>query len=324
MDAGGNRHPRCVVGLGEALFDCFPERSVLGGAPVNAVVHASALLRSVGGEALPATRIGSDELGERFVREMLRRGVPRRAVQRDPSRATGRVDVRPGQSGEPSYEFAAGVAWDALEFDSSWRALASACDAVVFGTLAQRSSASAEAIGRFLETATQSVRLFDVNLRGEFWSADVLDRGLRLATAAKCNEDELAVVSDAVGLSESEPRERVAALCETYRLEWFALTRGSAGTAVCRAGEWHERPVSRFTRLPEADNVGAGDACSAGLLAGALVGYSIDETLDLANGLGAFVASQPGATPTLPVTLSNGFARLARERVKQPASDRLV
>ena len=83
-------------------------------------------------------------------------------------------------------------------------------------------------------------------------------------------------------------------------LSVVVVTHGERGTEwVTRHGSVRGA-VARFDRQPEADNVGAGDACSAGLLWGWLNGWQPEQTVTLANRLGAFVASRPGATPPIP------------------------
>jgi len=295
-----------VVGLGEALFDCFPDRTVLGGAPINVAVHAAALLGPSGEAAVPATRVGTDELGDRFFREITQRGVSVDYVQRDPERPTGRVAVTLDDGGHASYDFEKHSAWDALEFDQRLQDLAARCDAVAYGTLAQREPASRETIRAFVAAAEGALRLFDVNLRQDYYSREVLDASLRLATAVKINEEELGVVCGAVGLAEPpEPGADGQAdqLIEAYGLDWLALTRGAEGTVVYAEGAKHTSPPAPFDPAPDADTVGAGDACCAGLLCGRLLGWSIPDTLELANRLGAFVAGRPGATPELPAEL---------------------
>jgi len=61
-----------------------------------------------------------------------------------------------------------------------------------------------------------------------------------------------------------------------------------------------EGAPTSFPLSKNADSVGAGDACTAALLTGRLLGRDWQATLDLANRHGAYVASQPGATPPLP------------------------
>lgn len=293
-----------VVGIGEALFDCFPDRIVLGGAPINVAIHANALVGPGGGAGVPVTRVGKDENGQRFFTEARQRGLDIRYVQTDEQRATGRVDVLLDAHGHAEYRFGADNAWDALEYSTSLAALAGRCNAVAFGTLGQRSPVSRQTISRFLSDAQQAIRLFDVNLRQDFYSAEVLDHSLQLATAAKLNEDELLQANQLLELRQSSDTDEVAfQLAAAYQLDWLALTRGAKGTVLYAKGTRYTGEPSTCQLHSEADSVGAGDACCAGLLCGMLLGWKIEETLMLANRLGAYVASQPGATPALPSDL---------------------
>lgn len=293
-----------VVGLGESLFDCFGDREVLGGAPLNVAVHAAALLRPFGGGAAVATRIGCDDLGNRLLRELDERGVDTRFVQRDERLPTGSVEVSINSEGDADYHFLTPSAWDALEPSEAFDDLATRCAAVVFGTLGQRADASRSAIEAFLLNAPQAVRLFDLNLRQEYYSAELIHRSLDLASAAKLNEEEAETLSNLLDFDTNSSLDDIAAsLIDRHQLDWLAITRGRRGTLLRTPDARHEGEPIRFDPHPEVDNVGAGDACSAGLLFGALQGWPPDRTVALANRLGAYVASQPGATPELPETL---------------------
>lgn len=293
-----------VVGIGEVLFDCFPDREVLGGAPINVAIHADALLGKHGGAGVPVTRVGADARGEQVLYEASARGLDTRYVQFDRTLPTGRVEVSLDPDGHAEYVFDPNGAWDALAYDAPLAALAGRCDAVAFGTLGQRTLASRETIRQFLGHAPQALRLFDVNLRQAFFNAEVIDSSLRLASAAKLNEEEVDVVSrlldlDAVGAADERPHMLAAA----YGLDWLVVTRGAMGVTLYADGECHNEAPAAFDPLPGADSVGAGDACCAGLLCGFLHGLPIQKTLGLANRLGAYVAERPGATPALPDSL---------------------
>lgn len=297
-------HPFTIVGLGESLFDVFPDRAILGGAPLNVAHHAHQLCSASGGRGVVASRVGTDKLGLRMLEELRVRNLSAEFVQIDNAHPTGRVDISLS-NGEPTYDFLADVAWDHLEWTPEWRRLAETCDAVVFGTLAQRCPTSRATVQRFVETARQAVRLFDVNLRVTFFDADSLRRGAELATAIKLNADELPVVRQLLGLAGDgrQPRDDARRLLQTFEssgLRSVVVTHGEQGTELLTRDAVVFGPVARFERHPHADNVGAGDACSAGLLWGWLNGWLPERTVTLANRLGAFVASQPGATPLLP------------------------
>lgn len=299
-------NPPLVVGLGESLFDCFPDRMLLGGAPVNVAVHAQRMLAEVGGEAIAATRVGDDDLGAKYLDEVRRRGLDVSAVQLDAIHPTGTVTVQIDEAGHASYVFASDVAWDHLQFTDGWRALAESCGGVAFGTLAQRETQSRETIHQFLTAASGAFRLFDVNLRGDFYTAEVIEQSLRHASAVKLNEDELPLVCQLLEFDNpatSTTDDQAEAVRTKFGLMWVALTQGARGTALYTAGGRVEGAPVKLPPHPHADTVGAGDAASASLLIGQLLGWPPERMLRLANHAGAFVATQPGATPQLPAAV---------------------
>jgi fructokinase len=296
-----------IVGLGEALFDVFPDgRQVLGGAPLNAAVHAHqmAAMLGAGGCGIPASRIGQDELGGRLLGELTARGVPTIGLQHDPDRPTGQVRVTL-QGNEPTYEIVEDAAWDRLEFTDDWRDLARACAAVCFGTLAQRSPPARMSIERFLESAPHAIRMLDVNLRQHYFSAELIRRSCEWATVVKLNEHELPRVHQLLGLTSGTASldEQAALLRVEFGLQAVVLTRGALGTALYTAGGKTQGEPVRFPPQPDADSVGAGDACAAGILIGMLLGWPAARIVALANTVGAYVAAQAGATPELPLGL---------------------
>lgn len=291
-----------VVGLGEALWDVLPSGKVLGGAPLNVACHAHALLQRRAGRGVVASRVGRDALGDEAVQALAARGVETQFVQRDASHATSTVTVEL-RDGQPTYTFAPDIAWDHLEFTSEWRELAARCDAVCYGTLAQRSQPSRATIWQFLDAAPQAIRLFDVNLRQGFYDGESIVEGCRRATIVKLNDEELAVVAECLRLPDGPVGERLARLRETYALTAVVFTRGARGTLLVTNDAVIDPPPASYPKRPNADSVGAGDACSAGVLAGFLAGMPPTQTANLANQMGAFVASQHGATPELPAAL---------------------
>lgn len=291
-----------IVGLGEALFDCFPDRDIMGGAPLNLAVHADQILKSLDGRGVVVTRVGHDKLGHQILDGLLHRDMDVTHVQVDREHPTGTVRVTVDSHGNASYAFAADVAWDHLEWTPRWLELAQSCDAVCFGTLAQRSATSRQTIEQFLEHAPQALRLFDVNLRLDFYSTDIIERSLQLASAVKLNDSELPKVSNALGLhvpaTDSDTQARQ--IIERFALDWLALTRGPLGTVVYAGGTKCVGEQFSFPRAKNADTVGAGDASGAALVVGFLLSWPVQQTVNLANRIGAYLASQPGATPKLP------------------------
>ena len=286
-----------IVGLGEALVDVFPDGEFIGGAPMNVAVHA----RQLGNAGVVVSRVGRDERGDRILAELAACGLDTATVQIDQEMPTGTVAVRFNEQGEPEYEIVADVAWDALRYDDNLHGIALETHAVCFGTLAQRHEQSRGAIYRFLEAAQSAIRLFDVNLRQDAYTAEILTTSFQYADAAKFNIDELGELVRLFELAGESDR-AISRLIAMFNLRWVALTRGAAGTAVFTARHKHDaEPVAASASIGDA--VGAGDATSAALLHGAVRSWPWDRTLTLANQLGAHVASQPGACPPLTDTI---------------------
>ena len=290
--------PLTIVGLGEAVFDIFPDRAVLGGTSLNLAVQAHQLLRGLGGRGVLLSRIGRDKLGQRLLDEFAARQLPTELLQLDDAHPTGQVIVH-FEGGSPRFEIVLDCAWDHIAFGPREAALAAQCSAVSFGSMAQRHPTARAATARFLADAPQALRMFDVNLRMDLYSADVLEAGCRMARLVKLNEDELPIVSRLLGVAGENADAQAQALRRRFDLEAVIYTRGVRGTVAYTGDGAVERPVAGFAPLPGADAVGAGDACCAGLLVGRLLGRDWPTTVELANRMGAFVASRPTATPPL-------------------------
>jgi fructokinase len=288
-----------IVGLGEVLWDVYPDAARFGGAPANFACHAA----SLDAESWLASSVGVDQLGERALDTLRQHGVESACVARDAKHPTGRVDVTLDSLGRGSYEFADNTAWDHLAWSDALDSLARRCDAVCFGTLAQRSSQSRDTIQQFVKaTPFSALRMFDVNLRKQFYDAAVMDRSLRLATALKLNEEELPIVARLCGVNESNPRDAMRALMNMYSLRLVALTRGPDGAILIADAEESTSPALT-TRV--VDTVGAGDAFTAAVVIDFLAGLPLADVNARANAVASFVCSQPGAVAALPDYLRN-------------------
>lgn len=290
---------RIIVGLGEVLWDVFPDGPRFGGAPAN---FACSIAELAGDrvESAMASSVGIDELGNLALEELHGHGVDTRCVTQI-HRPTGRVDVTLDASASASYVFAVDTAWDNLSWSIDLESLAARADAVCFGTLGQRSAASREVICRFLRaTRPDCLRMFDINLRPPFWSEEVVLQSLELAGSLKLNDAELPVLAEMLGLHGGE-RAVLEQLPGLYPLELVALTRGAKGSLLLsRTGECSELP-GNTTKV--VDTVGAGDAFTAALVLGRLDQRSLAEINTWANRVAAYVCSQPGATPHFPGSL---------------------
>ncbi|MFN2570083.1 MAG: carbohydrate kinase [Gemmatimonadales bacterium] len=281
------------------LWDVFPDGAHFGGAPANVVVHAARF----GAEAMMISAVGEDARGDEAVKRLAAFGVDTSAVARLADHPTGVVRVSVDAAGVPSYDIAAGSAWDCVPWSAAVERAAQRADAICFGTLAQRSPVSRMTIRRAIAATRETAwRLFDVNLRQSYYDVGLVVASLELANAVKLNDEELPVVARLCGLAGGSPVEQLRALCQRFGLRLTALTRGARGSVLVSAGDVWESPAPR-TKV--ADTVGAGDAFTAALLVGTLGGASLETVNRHANLVAAYVCSQPGATPVIPASLGH-------------------
>jgi fructokinase len=249
----------------------------------------------LGDEGHVASRVGSDSLGQETLGKMKSLGGEIEFLQIDPQHPTGTAVVELDTSGQPKFTITPDVAWDFLEWMPAWNELAKQADVICFGTLAQRSAQSRTTIQRFLKsTPSSALCVFDVNLRQNFFSAELIRDSLQLAQLVKLNHEELPVVAKLLDLKYDVAEGAAQRLLETYNLKLVCVTRGGNGSLLVTPSisSSHEG-----FRVNVVDAVGAGDAFTACLVHHFLRGASLDRINESANKFAAWVASQPGATP---------------------------
>jgi len=301
------KEPHLVLGIGELLWDIVPDGMRLGGAPANFAVMAARL----GNHAAILSRIGRDDLGRQAIDRLDPMPVETGFLQVDQLHETGRVTVS-FADGEPHYTIHEPAAWDFLELSDEWVQFAARADAICFGSLAQRNQQARQTIQTLAaEASSTCIRVFDVNLREPFYSAEVLEESLQLATVVKMNDVEAPLVLDLLDLTIEEapgPGEtlstpeylRAAAerlLADFPSLQMVAATRGSRGSLLVTRDEWDEHPGFP---VKVADGIGAGDAFTAAMTHYMLRGADLATLNEAGNRWGGWMASQSGAMPALP------------------------
>ena len=286
---------RIIVGLGEALWDCLPEGRKLGGAPANFAYHTS----QFGNEAYAVSAVGNDELGDEtiqaFEEKKLNYALPRVDFP------TGTVQVTLDGDGIPSYDIKEGAAWDNIPFTPELEALARRSRAVCFGSLAQRSEVSRQTIYRFLDsTPKDCLRIFDINLRQNFYSKEIIRESLRRCNILKINDEELVIIGRMFGYPGMDFENKCWLILGKYNLDILVLTCGVNGSYVFSKGamSYYETP-----KVKVADTVGAGDSFTGSFVASLLAGKPVAEAHRIAVNVSAYVCTQNGAMPQLPEEL---------------------
>jgi fructokinase len=296
-----------VIGVGEVLWDLLLTGPQLGGAPANFAYHAHAL----GAQAQVITRVGKDDYGREIIRRFHEMGLPETGVQVDETAPTGTAKVALSGNGLAHFTIQENVAWDCIAMTDEAAAVARRADAICFGSLAQRCEASRHTIQQLVAaTPPDALRVFDINMRQQFYSRDVVEKSFRLANVLKLNDDELPRLADMLSLTGST-EDQIGQLAQTFSLRLVALTRGPNGSLLYQKDNnndevrWSDCP-SRPVKV--VDTVGAGDSFTAALVLGLLRKMDLDEVNTIANEVARYVCSQPGATPTMPVEFAQRFS----------------
>jgi fructokinase len=306
--------PHLILGIGELLWDILPGGMRLGGAPANFAVMAGRL----GNHAVILSRVGRDDLGRQAIERLNLMPVETSFLEVDPFHETGRVTVSL-EGGEPRYTIHEPAAWDFLELTDEWIRLAARADAICFGSLAQRNPRARKSIQALAAAASPAcIRVFDVNLRKPFYSTEVIEQSLGLASVIKMNDAEAPLLLDLLGLSvagsaatsETPPPQkylRAAAerlLAEYPSLRTVAITRGGSGSLLVTREQWNLHPGFP---VKIADGIGAGDAFTAAIAHYMLRGADLPTLNEAGNRWGGWVASQSGAMPALPDSVRNAI-----------------
>lgn len=302
-DPDGPGPGRSVAVIGEALVDVYPDGSqVPGGAPFN----VARWLAAFGLPTLLITRIGQGDAAAACLQTELRRfGLQGPGVQIDAQRPTGLVQVLPAPEGH-RFEIAPDSAWDHLDAAAAAPLLAAATPAIVcFGSLALRHPHSRAAITELVAAARPALRLVDLNLRDVPGLRALAAAALGMADWVKLNEDELRQVlawfvgpqPAADALESPAAPASLAALASRFGLRRLIVTLGEHGWASFDAQGRRDAggPAPPVPRLQ--DTVGAGDAFTAGVIAGLMQGRPLAEAGQTATELASAVCGWRGALP---------------------------
>lgn len=284
-----------IIGIGEILWDVYGDKKFLGGAPANFAIHCQQL----GNNGIIVSRVGDDELGKQVYDALHKRGMENRYIQVDKNKPTGTVKVKLDEKGKPQFDCTSDVAFDYLEMSPELSQLSHRADAILFGTLAQRSDRSRETIQDFLKQSGHALKIYDINLRG--WDdkiKETVNQSLTLANVIKLNDDELRILNDA-WKPKYDSISFLKYLISKFNLKFASLTRGENGCLLLDP----DRSVEQEgIKIQPVDTTGCGDAFAAALIHHTLHGKSLNQVAAFSNLFGAYVAGFPGATPEYTIT----------------------
>lgn len=278
-----------IICFGEVLWDILPSGKMPGGAPMNVAIH----LTYNGFSPLIISRVGNDDLGKELLSFLREKNISTQWVQTGETHLTGVVKANISDKNEVTYKIVEPVAWDYIQYDEQVAALVTASDVFIYGSLAARNPTSRETLLQYLKLA--KFKLMDVNLRPPYYNQERLQELLQEANIAKMNHQELEEIAGWFGWAGNE-QEQMQALKQHFGLQLLLVTRGERGAAVLTEAGYQEHGGYR---VEVEDTIGSGDAFLATFLTSYLQKKSIQEALASACLVGAYVATQKGATPRI-------------------------
>lgn len=279
-----------IISIGELLWDLLPEKTILGGAPSNLAYR----LNELGENCHLVSRVGRDAYGEDAIRILKDMGLSTSHIQFDDNFPTGTVKVSFDEFRNPDYIITPDVAYDMLELRDDLINLASQCQCIAFGTLAQRADKSRETIAGLLKAGRGAIKFLDINLRKACYTKESISQSLAFANILKANHHE----ADQLNRDFNIDAPDIPGICREFSrrfdIHTILVTLEENGVFLFDTHEGeHYIPGHRIALE---DPLGAGDAFSAGFIHSMLHGKTLKEASEHGNRLGALVATKQGAT----------------------------
>lgn len=276
-----------VVCFGEILWDVFPDKKVIGGAPLNVALR----LHSFDTIVTMVSCLGDDANGDEVLAYLNRLNLNQTFIQRHPQLKTGEVLITLDAKKNASYEISKPVAWDVIKLDADLITLVKQAPFFLFGSLALRGVQNVQVMDELLKHA--NTKIFDVNLRAPYYDIGMIYELMQRSDVVKMNDEELAEISEALGCQDSIMEKQMRWLATISNTKTICVTRGAEGACLLRNDVYCDHPGYQ---VDVEDTVGAGDSFFASLVQSLLI-EELDPELALAKAcaLGALVASKAGA-----------------------------
>ena len=141
------------------------------------------------------------------------------------------------------------------------------------------------------------MKIFDINLRQDFYTKDVICESMKRCNVLKINDEELVLIGRMFGYPGLDIENKCWLILGKYDLDMLVLTCGVNGSYVFTPGEMSFQPTPK---VEVADTVGAGDSFTGTFCASILAGMTVAEAHERAVRVSAYVCTQNGAMPVLP------------------------
>ncbi|WP_131536633.1 carbohydrate kinase family protein [Pedobacter nototheniae] len=287
-----------IVCFGEVLWDNFPEGEKPGGAVMNVAYH----LKNLGVNSHLISKVGTDKNGKELQQVLAKLGIDNAYIQVDSKHKTSTVEVHVAEDNEVTYEIVQPVAWDFITFEKAHTRLVAQADALVYGSLSGRNEISRQTLAHLLDLAPY--RVMDVNLRAPYYDENYISTLLHKTDLLKLNLEELTIISNWFSKTCKTETDRIDLLQAKFKIPEMVVTKGSKGASYYGDKTEHHWPAYD---IKVKDTVGSGDSFLAGLLSMKLSNEYINDTLDFAVALSAYITTQESACPVYEKSTINRF-----------------
>jgi fructokinase len=279
-----------AVCFGEVLWDVFPSHKKIGGAPLNVALR----MNSLGIATTIISRIGKDEDGNDILTFLKDHNVSSDSIQVGEEYKTGVVNVMINEKGNASYDILYPSSWDKITLTNEMIEKVSESDVFIFGSLICRDEISRSTLYALLDKAKYKV--FDVNLRTPYFTIEVINELMLKADFIKLNDEELWEISRKLESPYNSFEQNIKFIAEKTNTDQICVTKGAFGAVLYYNDKFYYNS-GYFIKV--IDTVGAGDSFLATLIVRLLRGKSPQKSLNYACAVGALVAGQEGANPTI-------------------------
>lgn len=282
-----------AVAYGEVLWDVFPDKKKIGGAPLNVALR----MKSLGCDVAMISCVGKDEDGEAIINHIKQLGLNTEAIIQSQEFPTGLVNVKLNETGSATYEIKYPSAWDKIVLNDQAKNVVTNADVLIYGSLVCRDDVSRKSLEELLQAKV--FKVFDVNLRKPHYSYDILKKLMLSADFIKFNDEEILEIASALQSPFTALEENIHFIAEKTNTNAICVTRGKDGALLFWKGMLYE---NKGYPVKVADTVGAGDSFLASLITYLLTNKDPQLAIDFACAVGALVAEAPGANPEISIS----------------------
>lgn len=279
-----------IICFGEVLWDVYPDKIEIGGAPFN-VYHR---LHSFGLDVNFISSVGKDKLGNNVINYFQKNNLSTNFLNVDKNHQTGQVLITL-KSGEPDYEILENVAWDYIPFKNDYLKDCNNFDCIVYGSLGIRNDVSYMTLKKLISLST--FKIFDLNLRQNFYSKLKVNYLLNESDFLKINMEELLKLGSIFKFKYSDTNSLIESIYLKFNLKFICVTNGSINSSIYDGNNFI---IIDSFRVKSIDNLGAGDNFLACFINEFFIKKnSIKNSLKIASAYGALTTTKIGASPSI-------------------------